>query len=199
MGNVWISSWHHCDIAGKAIMVILGLLSFYSWYIIIEKFLFLKDIEKKNKVFEKALYRGELPYLVNCPLNTIFTYGMELKRKTDVDSIEAHLEKAFLKEQGKLEKNLTSLATITSIAPFLGLLGTVWGLLLSFEGIVASGTSSVKVVAAGVAEALITTVAGLIVAIPACVGYNYYRERVLNILEKMEYLFPTILNYLKNI
>lgn len=198
MGNIWISAWRHCDIAGKLILIILGLLSFYSWYIIIEKFLFLKDVERKNKIFEKYLKRGKTPKFIACPLNSILEYGITLKKETGFDSIDLHLEKAFLQEQGKLEKKITSLATVATISPFLGLLGTVWGLLLSFQGIVAAGASSVRVVAAGVSEALITTIAGLIVAIPAAVGYNYYRDRVLNILERMEYFFPYLLNYLKH-
>jgi len=198
MGNVWITAWRHCDIAGRLIIIILVMLSFYSWYIIIEKFLSLKETERKNRIFEKYLKRGELYKSRKCPLYSILKYGIELKKNTGFDLIDTHLEKAFLQEQGKLEKKITSLATIATISPFLGLLGTIWGLLLSFQGIAAAGTSSVRVVAGGVSEALITTIAGLIVAIPAAIGYNYYRDRVLNILERMEYLFPYILNYLKH-
>ncbi|HNS31811.1 MAG TPA: MotA/TolQ/ExbB proton channel family protein [bacterium] len=198
MGNIWITSWNHCDMAGKAIMVMLVMLSFYSWYILIEKFIFLRDSEKKNRLFEKFLMKGEPLRSPDCPLSSILEYGMELKRKTGSDYLDGYLEKAFLQEQGKLEKKIASLATVATIAPFLGLLGTVWGLLLSFLGIVAAGASSVRVVAAGVSEALITTVAGLAVAIPASIGYNYYRDRIFKILDRMECLFPYILNYLKN-
>lgn len=197
MGNVWISSWNHCDAAGKAIMVGLLFLSVYSWYILVEKFLVLKDVEKKNRLFVKSFKKGEIPRRIKCPLNSILEYGEELKVRSGAEYAEKHLEKAFLREQGLLEKKMTSLATIATIAPFLGLLGTVWGLLLSFMGIVAAGSSSVKVVAAGVSEALVTTVAGLLVAIPAATGYNYYRDRIFNILEGMEYLFPNIIDYLK--
>ena len=198
MGNIWIASWQHCDIAGKIIMVSLGVLSFYSWYILIEKVFFLKDVEKKNRLFEKNLKSGKVKNFTESPLNSVLEYGIELKQKTGLEQIDIYLQKAFLQVQSKLGKNITSLATIATIAPFLGLLGTVWGLLLSFMGISVVGSSSVKVVAAGVSEALITTVAGLIVAIPASVGYNYYRGRIINILDRMESVLPFIVNYLKH-
>lgn len=104
-----------------------------------------------------------------------------------------------MKEQANLEKNLTTLATITAIAPFLGLLGTVWGLLISFTNMSITGSSSIKVVASGVAEALITTVLGLLVAIPAAVGYNYFRERIQNLMDEIEYILPYIEEYLEKV
>jgi biopolymer transport protein ExbB/TolQ len=101
-----------------------------------------------------------------------------------------------MKQQTDLEKNLTSLATITVVAPFLGLLGTIWGLLISFINMSITGSSSIKVVASGVAEALITTVLGLLVAIPAAVGYNYFKDRIQRLMDEMELLIPFIEEYL---
>jgi len=155
-------------------------------------------VERKNRMFERLLRKGKTPGIIKCPLSSILNYGIDLRDKAHDTSIDMHLEKAFILEQGKLEKKITSLGTIATISPFLGLLGTVWGLLLSFQGIVSAGSSSVRVVAGGISIALTTTIVGLIVAIPAAIGYNYYRERILNILERMEFFFPYILHYLKS-
>lgn len=198
MENIWIASWKQSDIVGRIIIIILFCLSLYSWKIIIEKFFVLRDIEKKHKLFEQLLKKGGNVRLIKCPLSSILNYGIVIRDKEMEADINIYLEKAFLKEQGKLEMKLTSLATIATISPFLGLLGTVWGLLLAFQNISVVGSSSAKFVASGVYTALITTVVGLIVAIPAAVGYNYYRERINNILEKMEFLLPHLLVYLKS-
>lgn len=198
MDNIWVSAWEQFDLAGKFILVVLVFLSFHSWYIILEKFFYLRQVEKKNRAFERLIKKGKNPRFLQCPLSSILNYGIELRDKAEDKSIDMHLEKAFIIEQGKLEKKITSLGTIATISPFLGLLGTVWGLLLSFQGIVAAGSSSVRVVAGGVSIALVTTIVGLVVAIPAAIGYNYYREKVLTILERMEFFFPYILHYLKS-
>jgi len=184
--------------AGKFILLVLVFLSFYSWCIILEKFFHLREVEKRNRMFEHLIRKGRKPVLLSCPLSSILNYGIELRDKAHDESLDIHLEKAFLREQGKLEKRIQSLGTITTISPFLGLLGTVWGLFISFHNIVATGSSSVRVVAQGVSIALITTIIGLMVAIPAAIGYNYYREKVLNILERMEFFFPYIMQYLKS-
>jgi len=198
MENIWIASWKQSDIVGRFIIVVLACLSLYSWKIILEKFFLFRDIEKKHRIFEKLIKKGGNPRVLNCPLSAILNYGIEVRDKGNLDNLDTYLEKAFIKEQGKLEVKLTSLATISTISPFLGLLGTVWGLLVSFQGIAATGSSSVRFVAGGVFTALITTVVGLIVAIPAAIGYNYYRDRANNILEKMEFVFPYILEYLRS-
>jgi len=198
MENIWIASWKQSDVVGRFIIVVLVCLSLYSWKIILEKFFIFRDIEKRHRVFEKLIKKGGNVRLLNCPLSNILNYGIEVRDRGNLEDLQAHLEKAFIREEGKLEVKLTTLATTATISPFLGLLGTVWGLLLSFQGIAAAGSSSVRFVAGGVFTALITTVVGLIVAIPAAIGYNYYRERLNHILEKMEFLFPYILEYLKS-
>jgi len=198
MENIWLSTWEQCDLAGRSILIILALLSFLSWYIILEKFFYLRDVERKNRLFEELIKKGKNPRDIKCPLSSILNYGIELRDKTEDKSLDIHMEKAFLIEQGKLEKKITALGTIATVSPFLGLLGTVWGLFLSFNNIVTSGSSSVRVVAGGVSIALITTIVGLVVAIPAAVGHNYHREKVVGILERMEFLFPYIIYYLKS-
>lgn len=198
MENIWIASWRQSDIVGRAIIVVLVCLSFYSWKIIIEKFFLFRDVDKKNRVFESYIKKGENIRFFKCPLNNILSYGIEMRERVRSEDLQSHIEKALIKEEGKLGAKLTALATISTISPFLGLLGTVWGLLLSFQGIAAAGSSSVRFVAGGVFTALITTVVGLIVAIPAAVGYNYYRERLNNILERMEFFLPYMMEYVRS-
>ncbi|MCM8762089.1 MAG: MotA/TolQ/ExbB proton channel family protein [Candidatus Omnitrophica bacterium] len=198
MENIWIASWKQSDVVGRFIIVVLVLLSLYSWKIILEKLFIFRDIEKKHRIFERQIKKGGNIRLLNCPLSNILNYGIEVRDRGNLENLQVYLEKAFIREAGKLEVKLTTLATTATISPFLGLLGTVWGLLLSFQGIAAAGSSSVRFVAGGVFTALITTVVGLIVAIPAAIGYNYYKERLNHILEKMEFLFPYLIEYLKS-
>lgn len=196
MENVLISAWKHCDFIGKSVIIILFFLSFYSWYLIIFKFFLFKEIDRKNKIFGDLLLSGKNPEFITCPLSRIMKYGIKLSRNRNLEGIESYIEKAYLKEQGQLEKNLSFLATVASISPFLGLLGTVWGLLVAFHNMAITGSSSIKVVASGVAEALVTTIIGLVVAIPAAIGYNYLREKIGGINERMEFFFPYIKEFI---
>jgi len=201
MGNIWVLSWRHCDIFGKIDLIILGVLSIYSWYIIIEKFLVLRNAFKKNKIFEHFFISKKDIKKIPCPLYSIIDYLSSLIKHKNFtyEMAKKHIEKTFMKQQTDLEKNLTSLATITVVAPFLGLLGTIWGLLISFINMSITGSSSIRVVASGVAEALITTVLGLLVAIPAAIGYNYFKDRIQRLMDDMEFLIPFIEEYLMEI
>lgn len=201
MKNVWISSWNHCDIFGKGILIILGILSIYSWFVMIEKYLTIKEARRKNKTFEKYFIFKKEVKKISCPLYNIVNFLSSLIKyeKMPLEIAKKYINIAFTKEQSNLEKNLSSLITITSIAPFLGLLGTIWGLLISFTNMSVTGSSSIRVVAGGVAEALITTVLGLMVAIPAAVGYNFFKDRIQNLIEEMEFLIPRIESFLNEI
>ena len=196
MGNILISSWQKSDLAGKIDIIILILLSIYSWYIIFSKYFSLKEIEKKNRIVGNLITSGKKIISLRCPLFNLIRKGEKIiERKGEID--EKEMEKLFIKETNKLKIGLSALATIASVAPFLGLLGTVWGLLRAFNSISITGSASVRVVSSGVAEALITTVIGLIVAIPAAVGYNYYQEKTERIKDDIFSLSGDILNYLK--
>ncbi|MCM8832681.1 MAG: MotA/TolQ/ExbB proton channel family protein [Candidatus Omnitrophica bacterium] len=201
MGNIWITSWRHSDIFCRGILVILGVLSVYSWYIIFEKLFIIRTAYVKNRYLGNLILSKKEIKRVPCPLYSIFDYLTTLIRynKFSLEMSKSYIEKAFIKEQNNLEKNLTSLATITTVAPFLGLLGTVWGLLVSFINMSITGSSSIKVVASGVAEALITTVLGLMVAIPAAVGYNFLKEKIKVLMDEMEFFIPHIEQYLNEI
>jgi len=196
MENILISSWQKSDLAGKIDIIILILLSIYSWYIIFSKYFSLKEIEKKNRIVGNLITSGKKIISLRCPLFNLIRKGEKIiERKGEID--EKEMEKLFIKETNKLKIGLSALATIASVAPFLGLLGTVWGLLRAFNSISITGSASVRVVSSGVAEALITTVIGLIVAIPAAVGYNYYQEKTERIKDDIFSLSGDILNYLK--
>lgn len=196
MNNLFVSAWQQSDWAGRIDIIILFFLSVYSWYLIFSKFFSLRDIERKNRIIKNALISGRKIVSLRCPLFNVIKEGKKLvDKKGKIE--ESELEKIFFKEGNRLKTNLSPLATIASVAPFLGLLGTVWGLLRAFNSISVTGSASVRVVSAGVAEALITTVIGLIVAIPAAVGYNYYQERTEKIKDDMYSCGLEVLNFLK--
>ena len=185
MGNIWISSWRHCDWAGKLDLIVLLALSLISWAIMIDKFLLFRRIERENKLFSILQNKKErLPVFSASPLANI--YRQYRRMNPDTINQSKFLEGLVETESVKLEKNLTFLATSVTISPVLGLLGTVWGLLLAFRNMGIQGATSIEVVGPGVAEALITTVAGLLVAIPAAVGYNYLITRVRQSTLQME-------------
>ena len=196
MGNIWVSAWQKSDWAGRIDIIILILLSIYSWYVIFSKYFSLKEIERKNRIVENLITSRKKIIALKCPLSNLIKEGKEIiKRKGKIN--EKEMEKLFIKETNKLKVGLSILATTASVAPFLGLLGTVWGLLRAFNSISIIGSASVKVVSSGVAEALITTVVGLIVAVPAAVGYNYYQEKTEKIKVNMLSLSDDVLDYLK--
>ncbi len=198
MGQIWIASWNHCDLAGKLILVVIGIFSVISWIIMIEKYLLFRDVKRRHSRFMKTLDEGNISRPTPSPLANVLTYGRKLLRTRALpeDKLAQCLERAASGELEKLANNVSFLAVITTVAPFLGLLGTVWGLLLSFNGMAASGSSSIRVVASGVAEALITTVAGLLVAIPSAVGYSYFTEKLRKTAGLMEEIIPQITSLL---
>ena len=107
-------------------------------------------------------------------------------QQTIMDNLERALNRANLDQVNKLEKTLGFLASSGNTAPFIGLFGTVWGLMGAFSGIGLKGSASLAVVAPGISEALITTAAGLVVAIPAVIAYNYFTNRVFSIKTEMD-------------
>lgn len=169
----------------KFILLVLLFFSVFSWAIIFYKFRFLSRIEKESEEFQRAfskstdwdtLYRttGRLRL---SPLANLFR-TVNSAEGMDKDDIKRSLKRTEATEAAKLERYLTFLATTGSTAPFIGLFGTVWGIMNSFRGIGRMGSASLAVVAPGIAEALIATAAGLAAAIPAVVAYNYYLSRV---------------------
>jgi len=191
MDNI-LTSFLEAGFFGKGILIVLAFLSVYAWAIVQSKFLFFRKIRKENSIFLKKL-KGKRGNILNIELNEklfpdspffkIFFACSESLREIimvknridteDIDAIEIIIQRVVSEEKLKMEESNFVLATIASVSPFLGLLGTVWGIMKSFKNMGMMGSASITAVAPGISEALITTVVGLVVAIPAVVVYNY--------------------------
>lgn len=182
--------------AGPVVKFVLLLLLFFSivsWAIIIYKQKLLSKIAKETDEFNRAYARSRdwdsvyqsTKNLAFSPLASLFRTAYSMK-DAERDEIRRALRRVEAIETSRLEKNLTFLATTGSTTPFIGLFGTVWGIMNSFIGIGRVGTASLAVVAPGIAEALIATAAGLAAAIPAVIAYNYYLSRANRNITMME-------------
>lgn len=177
----------------KFVLLILLFFSIYSWAIIFFKIKLLSKVEKESEEFHSAflkskewdnLYKSANKHSMS-PLANLFRAAYSMK-DAGRNELRSALKRVEAMEANRLEKYLTFLATTGSTAPFIGLFGTVWGIMNSFMGIGRVGAASLAVVAPGIAEALIATAAGLIAAIPAVVAYNYFLSRTRRNIGMME-------------
>jgi len=180
MENIWVASWKHCDWVGKTVLILLFLLSIYSWAIIIDKFILLKRINRDNWKFLNIFYGGKIAQVPGSPWSRVLSRILAEKAKHNIseEQLLNHLKRFANEEISRLASRIDFLLSVSAVAPFMGLLGTVWGILMSFHNIGITGTSSVSIIASGVSEALIVTFAGLLVAIPAALAYNYFDEQL---------------------
>jgi biopolymer transport protein TolQ len=167
----------------KLVLLILLFFSVYSWAIIIHKHRLLSKVEKETEVFNNLMQNRDwdslnqaIDRLSQSPVAKIFKAAHAAKERSWQD-VKRALKRVETAEAVRLEKHLTFLATTGSSTPFIGLFGTVWGIMNAFRGIGRIGSASLAVVAPGIAEALIATAAGLVAAIPAAIAYNYYLSR----------------------
>ena len=187
------------DIVVKSVIILLIACSVYSWAVIIEKFRLFKKINISTEEFETKFWNSKsaetfynnLPANLDDPMAIIFKDAMQnlLKRrsKTDLNSrITTMLETGIEKQMSKISKGFTFLATVGSTAPFIGLFGTVWGIMNSFQSIAISRNTSLAIVAPGIAEALFATALGLLAAIPAVVAYNKFNNDSTKYSQKLE-------------
>jgi len=194
-----LSLFLRADIVVKSVIIILILCSIYSWAVIIEKFRLFKKINKSSEEFEDKFWNSKsaeslynsLPTKVQDPMTIVFQEAMEglLKKKSKTnlsDRMSAMLESGVEKQMTKIEKGFTFLATVGSTAPFIGLFGTVWGIMNSFQSIAISRNTSLAIVAPGIAEALFATALGLLAAIPAVVAYNKFNTDSQKYSQKLE-------------
>ena len=194
-----LSLFLKADIIVKAVMIILVLCSVYSWAVIIEKIKLFKKINKSSEEFEEKFWNSKsaenfynsLPDKLEDPMALVFQNAMEtlLKKKSKTNLSErmsALLVGGIEKEMTKIEKGFTFLATVGSTAPFIGLFGTVWGIMNSFQSIAISRNTSLAIVAPGIAEALFATALGLLAAIPAVVAFNKFNTDSKKYSEKLE-------------
>ena len=194
-----MSLFLRADIIVKSVIVILILCSIYSWAIIIEKFRLFKKINHSSEEFEEKFWKSKsaetfynsLPSNMEDPMASIFKESMQslLKTKSKANLSErmgSMLEAGIEKQISKIDKGFTFLATVGSTAPFIGLFGTVWGIMNSFQSIAISRNTSLAIVAPGIAEALFATALGLLAAIPAVVAYNKFNNDAKKYSEKLE-------------
>ena len=191
--SLW-SLFIRADWVVKSVILILVFSSIWSWTIIFSKIIRVKQIQKQSSEFEELFWSGNsledlydtLQEGSDDPKVNVFCAGMEEWKKSKrkirysnpntinslKDRMIRSMQTCFSREMESIEKNLTFLATAGSTAPFVGLFGTVWGIMNSFQAIAFTNNTSLAVVAPGIAEALLATALGLVAAIPAVVAYN---------------------------
>ncbi len=187
------------DIIVKSVMILLVASSIYSWAIIIEKYRLFKKINQSSEEFENKFWKSRsaesfynnLPQDMDDPMANVFKDTMQViiksKSKSNLSNrLESMLEVNIEKQLNVIEKNFTFLATVGSTAPFIGLFGTVWGIMNSFQSIAISRNTSLAIVAPGIAEALFATALGLLAAIPAVVAYNKFNNDSKKYSQKLE-------------
>ena len=187
------------DVVVKSVILILIACSIYSWAVIFEKFKLFKKINKSTEEFENKFWNSKsaetfynnLPATTEDPMALLFRDAMQnlLKRRTKTDlnnRMITLLETGVEKQMTKISKGFTFLATVGSTAPFIGLFGTVWGIMNSFQSIAISRNTSLAIVAPGIAEALFATALGLLAAIPAVVAYNKFNNDSIKYSQRLE-------------
>ena len=194
-----VSLFLRADIIVKSVMIILVIFSIYSWAIIFDKIRLFRKINKSAEEFEEKFWKSKsaetfynnLPSTSNDPMAELFKSSMQMVMKSRSKSnlserLEGVLEANIEKQMTNVDKNYTFLATVGSTAPFIGLIGTVWGIMNSFQSIAISRNTSLAIVAPGIAEALFATALGLLAAIPAVIAYNKFSNDSKKYSQKLE-------------
>jgi len=194
-----INLFIRADVIVKSVIIILIASSIYSWALIIEKYKLFKKINKTSEEFENKFWKSRsaesfynnLPENIDDPMANVFKDTMQVivksKSKSNLSNrLESMLEVSIEKQMNTIEKSYTFLATVGSTAPFIGLFGTVWGIMNSFQSIAISRNTSLAIVAPGIAEALFATALGLLAAIPAVVAYNKFSSDSKKYSQKLE-------------
>jgi len=203
----------------KLVLFLLMTFSVVSWGIILFKFFQVQRANSESERFMDFFWKSkrfdaiasQVDRFANSPLTVLFNEGYsELKKVVETDSksdgsalstdlggvenVSRALRRATNSEITRLEKYLTFLATTGSTSPFIGLFGTVWGIMTAFEGIGKTGSASLAVVAPGIAEALIATAIGLVAAIPAVMAYNHFQHKIRVLINEMDSFTTEFLN-----
>ena len=188
----------HAGPVSKSVLVILATFSLLSWVVIIRKALLYRRSRSVSEQFRVSFKRAtdwrELKQHVEkfavSPLVGLFVAGYgevtyQLRGGPDgraqlrsMEAVERALQRASVVEMGRLERSLGGLATVAAVSPFIGLFGTVWGIIDAFRGIGATGNANLATVAPGISEALVATAIGLVAAIPALMAYNFFQGQL---------------------
>ena len=185
-----------------AIIIILIIFSLFSWTIAFSKNSVFGRARRENRNFLRAFRKATSLQSVAvaseqftaAPLVAVFDFGYgEIERQVkqrgalvNKPAIERSLQLGISEEVTKLEMNMHWLATVATVSPFIGLFGTVWGIIDAFQGLGNAGSASLRAVAPGISEALITTAIGLAAAIPAAIFYNVFGTRIKELGTRME-------------
>ncbi len=197
--------WESLASSGPVTMAVIGFLlaaSLLSWSVVFSKWSRFRKARTANSQFLRAFRKAPSLETVAmameqfrlAPLVTVFEFGyVEVDRQvkargtlTNKLALERSLQLGMNDELSRLEHNMNWLATTATVSPFIGLLGTVWGIINAFQGLAQAGSASLRAVAPGISEALVTTAIGLIAAIPAAIFYNYFGNAIKELGAKME-------------
>ena len=196
-----IQLFFRADFIVKSVIIILIAASIFSWALIFEKYRLFKRIEKSTTNFEDKFWKSRsaenfynnFANREKDPVGNIFQSAMVelIKTKSKSSAVQSNrvtrvIEISADKEMKLIEKHFTFLATVGSTAPFIGLFGTVWGIMNSFQSIAISRNTSLAIVAPGIAEALFATALGLLAAIPAVVAYNKFNSDLKKYMGRIE-------------
>jgi len=189
-------------IVPQAVMVILAAFSLLSWAVIFSKWFIFRAAQSANRSFLRAFRKAKGLESVAVaseqfrasPLISVFDFGYsEVNRQiktrgalNNKTALERNLQLGISEEVTKLERNMNLLATTAAVSPFIGLFGTVWGIIDSFSALGTAGAASLRAVAPGISEALVTTALGLVAAIPAAIFYNIFGSRIREFGARME-------------
>ena len=197
------------DFIVKSVIIMLIAASIYSWALIFEKYKVFKKIFKSSDEFEEEFLNSKSVKTLfektssdtDDPMTVVFRSGanylMQNKSQSQAiltEKVKRVMDVAIDKEVEKYENKLTFLATVGSVAPFIGLFGTVWGIMNSFQSIAISRNTSLAIVAPGIAEALFATALGLLAAIPAVVAHNKFTSSSRKFTQKLENFTQTFLS-----
>lgn len=216
MSNSFIYSIQSSGAMGQLILLILLGLSIISWTIIVSKIILFRKMNISDDLFltnydtmgyESIYSEGNKEVFADSPAyiicnNACNRISAEAEAKPEIkkdfaEEISLVIQEELTAEMDRINNLTFLLATISSIAPFFGLLGTVWGIMTAFRGMGMAGAASIGTVAPGIAEALITTVAGLIVAIPALIGYNYFMNENEKLAGRLQNFCARLFNEIK--
>ena len=189
----------HGGPVAKVVLSLLLIFSLMSWLIIFQKALLFRRSRRVSERFRAAFkratdwreLRNQVESYVVSPLAGLFVAGYgevtyQLRAKSEegrtqlksMEAVERSLQRASVVEMGRLERSLGILATVAAVSPFVGLFGTVWGIIDAFRGIGATGNANLATVAPGISEALVATAIGLVAAIPALMAYNFFQGQL---------------------
>jgi len=200
----------------KFVLLVLLAMSVTSWGVIVLKWMVFRSAIKQNQKFQSKFDEAETMEDIEkaankckeSPVARLYLEGTNCleaftkrypkgERSLGIDSLTRSNEKMIFRELNRLERAVPYLATVGSTAPFIGLFGTVWGIMNSFRSIGATGSANLAVVAPGIAEALIATAAGLAAAIPAVMAYNFFVHRVRKIHIDLDMFSADLINLAK--